>query len=266
MQEKIQDESTPWWTEIPGVSNQEVTNGKNIRKHSFGSITSSLLLVLSFVAIVGWTIWGVDPARPTTGQYQSVEYPASVEAVLSQCGNTFTFDPDSEHYGVFDPDEIIANAGLESTSVEVPDHPMIVPVYGYMTEWDEGKSLLDKNSYTDDDIPARSRILRSMWDGNVVIWHSVGISDEEKARIAMVTRSTPNVVSVEWIGGELPLGRKFAFSTWNVSQSCERWDNEVFEQFLTFVEENPRFAAPTDEPPNAVLDENGMLQKIEPAL
>lgn len=250
----------PWWAS----NSYAALVPDKVSRYTIGSVFSSVAVVLVLVAVIGWTIWGVDPSRPKQSQFEGgMEYPATVEAVLNQCGNTFAFEAAREHYGVFSSKDLQESL-LKGESYEIPTHPMIVPVYGYMSE-EPADEVFEQKMYKHSDAPTRSQLLRAMWDGAVVVWHSPAISNEEEARLSMSIRPYDNIIAVEWAGGELPLGRKYAFSTWGISQSCQNWDEEVFSQFLSFIEEHPQYTKKGQEPPEAILTDEGLLHDIDPA-
>lgn len=248
-------DGTPWWSlrsALPVIPQDKVV------KYGARTIIMSLVLVLSLIGALLWTVFGVDPSRKSPAQFGGVEYPATVEAVLSQCGNVFVFDPPASYYGVFDTPDVMAQLDREA-DVEIPEHPMIVPVYGYMS----GEGTLDQKVYTDANVPPRSQLLRAMYEGYTIVWFSPSLDEAARASLKMDLASYDKVVAVEWNAGELPLDRKYAFSTWNVSQSCLVWDTEVFDQFLTFVKDHPETRPESESPPEAVVVD-GRLPDINP--
>lgn len=249
-----------WWAKN---STQGTYAKKQIRRYDLSTVLTALSILAIVMGGMIWTVIGADPNRARSGQFESLEHPASIGAVLSQCGDIFTFDPPSHHYGVHDSDEMIEKLGGQVPEQDIPVHPMIVPVYGYMTE----EVHLTETMYNFANAPTRSEVLRALYDGKIVLWYSPALTDVEKGTLSTYLNTSPHrdrLVAIEWVDEELPLGRHYAFSTWNVSQSCLRWDSNVLDEFIEFVDEHPEFQPVETDPPNAPLNDEGQLHEIDP--
>lgn len=241
-----------WWSD----DHTGLIPSQNIRQHDAGSIAIAVAFCVLLFSVIGWTIFGslegsgVKPARDN-----SLQHSVDVEAVLNQCGDIYTFSPVPEEYGVIPAD-------TTATVLGIPVHPMRVPVYGYMKE----EGLPEGSIFRSPDIPSRENILRSLWDGTVVVWFVPETTDAQISQILLGIAPYANAVAIEWAprdGGNLPQQRNFAFSTWNVSQSCMQWDEEVFTDFMEFVDNYEGVGDQESEPPLASLDSQGRLRQLD---
>lgn len=252
--------SNEWWAKD---SSYNAYAKKQIRRYDLSTVLTAFSILAIVMGGMVWTVVGADPNRVTTGQFESNEHPTSIGAVLNQCGDIFTFDPPSHHYGVYNSDEVIEQLGEQVPEKELPLHPMIVPVYGYMTE----EARLTETMYSFANAPDRSEVLRALYDGQIVLWYSPALTDAEKGALSTYLNTSPHrdrLVAIEWVDEALPLGRQYAFSTWNVSQSCLRWDSTVLDDFVDFVDTHPEFRPDEDTPPDALLTDEGQLHEIDP--
>jgi hypothetical protein len=115
----------------------------------------------------------------------------------------------------------------------------------------------------DSSVPARGALLRSMWDGLMVVYYGrdADNADVEALRELARTRPDLNFVAVPWTGREhLPLGRRLAFAVWGTSQSCHRLAPQALDDFRTA---HPLTDAPgvrTGQPPQVQVLSAGQRQ------
>lgn len=251
---------SPWWAER---SKKPTYALSKVRRFDFSSLlTFSAIAVLLGTGII-WTLIGHDPSKPREGQFNSIEYPASINGVLAQCGGIFVFDNIfPQHYGVI-PDEVKAAVQARPEDErKYSMHPMVVPVYGFMeavgvdSDEDQFFNVKDKN------YPSREAILRSMYDGLTVIWFDSALPESTLRSINAYVTQAPDIIAVEWNDHRtLPLGRSIAVSTWGASQSCHDFYVEVINEFTEqYPSKTPGMNG--EEPPFARLDEQGELYKI----
>lgn len=185
-------------------------------------------LLVTCTLLVGSALTVEPRSTPKTQEDGSITLPISAKGILSQCGDYFTFNPDETRYGVV-PDE------YEKDYIPVP--PMRVPVYGYMadTAFDaEAATKLPQgeNSYLISDIN------RALWEGHTFIWTAKGLPAEahqyskDYAETWNATHDKKVIVLTWNDEKELPQNRKFAFSSWNISQSCETFSDDTFAEFM----------------------------------
>ena len=191
---------------------------------------ASILAVLVAASSVMVTSAVTAPPRetPTPGQYSSMVIQTDANGILAQCGDYFTFHPDTKHYGV-------VPSSYDKNYVPVP--PMVVPVYGYMESkpMDVQKALTMKQGENPYSI---AEINRALWDGNSFIW----VAKEANADAWNYVKSFANtwnsshdkkVIVLTWDGDKpLPLGRQYAFSSWGISQSCMSFSTDAFQSFM----------------------------------
>lgn len=237
-----------WWSDKQtGLIPQ-----KSIRQHDAGSIAIATTFFIFLFGVILWTIFGSlegSGVKPSTDN--SLQHSVNVDAVLSQCGDIYTFTPEEWQYGIIPSD-------TTATVLGIPNHPMRVPVYGYMKE----EGLPEGRFFRSPSLPSREEALRSMWDGTVVIWFVPEISEEILNQIKLTVSQYDNVVAMEWAprdGGNLPMKRNFGFSGWNVSQSCMQWDENVFNDFMQFVNTYEGVGVQEGTPPLGQLDDEGRL-------
>lgn len=250
----------PWWAQD---SEKPTYARSKVRRFDFSSLVTFSAIVLLIGSGIIWTLIGYDPSKPREGQFNSIEYPASINGVLAQCGGIFLFDNIfPQHYGVI-PEEV--RTEVESRPEEeqqYPMHPMIVPVYGFMDE--EGVDTKADRFFEakDENYPSRETVMRSMYDGVTVIWFDSTTTEGTRRSINAYTNQTPEVIAVEWTEARaLPLGRSIAISTWAASQSCREFYVEVVNEFTDqYPSQAPGFDGQT--PPLARVDKQGALHKI----
>jgi hypothetical protein len=189
--------------------------------------------------------------------YGSFILPASADAILSQCGNTFLFESEGKWTGTIPSDY----------TEETPKHPMVVPVYGYMSEVPFNEAKADSGTSTEN-VYTYPEILRGLWEGNHVIWVSPEYTQEGYDYLKNFASEwnqvhEDKVIIAAWdFDYQLPGGRDIAFSEWNASQTCETFSEATYEDFQTTMNNN---SAPRDRqnPPKAVLTD-GLLPLITP--
>lgn len=247
--------STPWWAANSKLSTYSTNQ---VRTHSAGAIAVTLLLGSIVFFLVFLAFANTNPTAPKKSEWGSVEHPVSVQAVIAQCGNIFTFDAADEHYGTYEA-EAVPDSG-------VPQHPMIVPAYGFMSQ--EGLAE-DKPFYGADEVLETPAVLRSLYAGKTIIWYDPSrVSESYAAEMRVQLSSSEDVIIAPWnYEREIPRDRRFAFSSWRVTMSCMDWNPQVFEEYLTFLHEHPEFAPSDPEnPPAAPLTNSGKLFEIRPNL
>lgn len=264
-----------WWStqdEQSAHSTPGVSPGK--RNPTLSStparvVTAVMCLVTAFVvAASGYvTLFGAGRFDVTVGPYGSVAHIPTTEAVVGGCGYIFMFDPDPTAYGVFDPADITPQA---SGRIRVPRAPMVVPVYGYMSEQPAQPGFYG----VEDDTPGHQQILRAMWDGVTVVWYDTRVGADD---LGVVKRwvDANDAIGVPWTnhtlglpstlkGNDIPDERRFAFSTWGVSQSCLVFSDFIASTFLERAQPHSEAIRRTVEPPSAHVNEEGKLAPIYP--
>lgn len=251
---------SPWWA---ARTTRPTYSPAKVRRFDLSSLlTFATIAVLVGTGII-WTLIGHDPSKPREGQFNSTEYPASINGVLAQCGGIFVFDDIMpQHIGII-PDEVRKKVEARPENEQTyPMHPMIVPVYGYM----EAEPIdLDVDRFfeaKDENYPSREKVLRTIYDGVTVIWFNVTVNENVRTSIESYVNQTPGIIAVEWTDlRPLPAGRAFGISTWGASQSCREFYIEVVKEFVEkYPAQTP--GAQGKEPPMARLTEDGELHKI----
>lgn len=266
-----------WW----GAEDQgkDVPEASVVRpKNNKASILGSLALVLALTGgLVAATFAKPNPYAEHPGSFQSIEYPASVEGVINECGAFFKYTPRAAHYGKF-PEGFFKDAQGNNVTRQTQYHPMIVPAYGYMDNRPSPENDKIPHFFTNEakNIPDKEQVLRMMWDGWTIIWYIPPIADRSNLTveefestltprdvesIKAYAESHEKVIALPWMEQKLlPRKRNVAMSRWASTQSCGVFSPSMIDEFINRDKEisNPRPA----EPPVAQLDEDGEVMKI----
>lgn len=236
--------------------------GKNSIKNTKTKLVLGGVIAAVLASLTVATLNLPSQMTPSQGQYGAVVYPGNLNTTVNGCGDVFRFSTNESLYGVI-PQEAYATA---QTKTIIPTHPMIVPVYGYMSDRGLKKNevkFYERKGYPD--FP-RQQILRTMWDDNTtVIWYDENATAADVFRIKKYTTEHTNVLAVPWTGVDaLPMNRHIAFSTWGISQSCNTFDNSVLNDFQNFKKVHP--VKHTVTPPVKKLNKFGLLSPINPGV
>lgn len=233
----------------------------------FAAITVACILV----AITYVAAFGANTFDSMKGPFGSTSHLPSVAATLLGCGSVYQFDPKPEAYGVFDMQDLKPN--VAGGKVRVPTAPPLVPAYGYMTDTPLSG---DKVVYRvdDKDLPAMTSILRSMYSGTIVLWYLPTAGESGIKNLEEWATTHSNVVVMPWVpqtlgipvtmtGYQMPAGRTYALSAWNVTQSCQGFGTVAANDFVDYVARLRGSNIPSASPPAAKVDKAGHLPSIE---
>lgn len=227
--------------------------------------TTLLAALFAAVSVLLATAITAEPrSTPKSGPNNSIVLPANSKGILSQCGDYYTFSPAMANYGVI-PDS------YDQDFIPVPPK-ITVPAYGYMAasefHADEAATLKQgDNPYNIADVN------RGLWEGHSFIW----LDDELAAETYTYVQDYANkwnqshankVIALTWTGSialttdgkkkALPSDRDFAFSSWNVSQTCMSFSEAAFEEFFKQAEQH-NAGRNSSHLPMAVLGADGSL-------
>ncbi len=220
-----------------------------------------IFVLITLSALIVGTLSLPDRSKPQPGQYQSTEYPATISAAVNGCGNIFLFHPDKKWYGT-----IPASLPQAAPDDNLPVAPVLVPVYGFMSAKDFS---VDKIGVYDKNFAGfpRQDINRALWDGYKIIWYMPDISNVNytilKNFVERANSGKPSIMLLpyKFNGKEIPLKRQYAYSSWDASQSCQKFNSTDFNSFLTFAK---KMVPSRGKPPVAPLAPYGGLYPIEP--
>lgn len=268
-----------WWNQEDGNDeNMPPTDDKKVKvlrpKSNKLPIIGSVALVLALAAgLVTANFTKPNPYEPRNGQFNSVEYPATIPAIINECGAIFNFTPDEKHYGQFPKGFFDGAKPGERKKRQTFLHPMIVPAYGYMSNnlIDVPKPFISPETTN---IPKLEEVLRLMWDGWTVIWYvppGSAIQDNTSfnnmltlstlAEVEEYANSHPKTIALPWTGEKpLPAQRNIAFSQWGTTQSCAIWNADIVDAFKEKAKTLD--VERTEEPPYATLGSDGELNPI----
>jgi len=212
------------------MSNQPINS--NITK--VGIVATIFIVVATLVTA---TLHLPPQTRPTSGQFNSTIYPASLSAIAASCGDIFRFKTTPNLYGVI-PDKIAE----QNKEALIPVAPMIVPVYGYMSKEalpDSAIKFYDEANY---EPISRATLLRTMYDKDTtVIYYTKALDSGNLFAVKQYADNHPNVLAIPWTfdSAGLPLNRDLAWSKWGISQSCIDWNGKALNDFLELAKEKP---------------------------
>lgn len=189
-----------------------------------------VVLVVAFFAALA--PHGRPPTTEVSFDGAKVTYQTPA-ALLAQCGPTYTYEPTS-------PLQTRAVDGI--TQDLTMGVRTIVPILGPMAT----RPAPTKPSfyrYGDKGIPDKRALLRSMWDGTIVVYYDRSATDVDVEVLEQLSqRDDLKLIVVPWTAPQsLPMGRSLAFATFGTSQSCHRLAPKALEDFRAF---NPIAAAP----------------------
>lgn len=244
-----------WWSDSLPES-EVISQKKKFKSHiKYGGAFVIILIMVIFSSIaVVIASTSQDPKMYRIGPERAVMYPAPIADVLHSCGDIFLFYPERKNYGIV-PDSV-----LYSESGIIPTVPTKIPSYGYMSPKPYSP---DKRIYNpgDKNLPSSIQMMRGMWEGYYFAWY-----DPEKASpsqinyLKQLTNKYLKLVVLPWTDDEnLPMGRAFAFATWNVSQSCQSIEEGTVESFLKLTDPKKRNMK---DPPMAPLVRDNRLNVI----
>lgn len=244
----------PWWKNIPAEPATPEATAK-LQRSKKGPFIIFAAFAAVIVCMVAFLSGGPNPAAPHKGDFQSVAYPSSAEAIVTECGETYTFKPSSDFYGYVPNDFFLNEEGTGYTPKRITSHPMIVPSFGFMSE---DVPQITKVFYTPEDgtnIPNREQVIRLIWSGKIIVWYVPDVDGPTKESIKKFVSENKNFIALPWQADrDLPSNRKFAFSAWTITKSCELWNKSVASAFEKFVVAHP-VERDLNNPPKAKYDE-----------
>ena len=127
----------------------------------------------------------------------------------------------------------------------IPSSPLIVPMYGYLTE--RGMHPSQFKFYSEEDVNKElpeQLILRTMWDSGIpVIWYDpnrIGSTDY-KTLEGLGKNNEGRLLILPWLhydSAKLPRDRAIAYSVFGMSQTCKAFSRDVLNQFLDFTDKH----------------------------
>lgn len=242
----------PWWT---SDSKKEIST--DLKPRDPRSVGVAMLVVLLVGSLAFWGMTAISPDKTRPGVYGSTEHMTSISAVLNGCGNIYVFPVQEEFVGTYDPAEITPNSAGERPQ---PLLPTVVQPYGFMYN----AGLPDDTPYyspKDSKGVALGAVLRSMYDGKIIIWYKDGLIQEDTDVIRNFAWAHKDRVIAVATDMVLPQDRSVAFATWGVTMSCSLWEDSVVQEFIDFVDEHYDEIIPSVEPPRAKI-KNGKFPSI----
>lgn len=262
------NDKQPWLSSIPVSDNVKATvNDKTTLKRSthgplaiFAAFTAVIIGMIAFVVV------GPNPMSAYASEFGSTSYPSSAEGIISECGDTFTFNPEPMYYGYVPNDFYLSKDGLSIVPRNIPQPPMSVPAFGYMSEKSPSFS---KNFYRDNnldrsEIPNAEQAKRMLWDGKFIVWYKADIDPATQNSIQTFVNENPNTYAFPWLDStkNIPLERNIAFSGWNTTRSCKLWNTNIATEFVKFASERNALENRSVTPPRAQILNNGELSLI----
>ena len=202
-------------------------------------LTTIITIILTGLFTV--IIVAPDPSTPTPGQYGLMEHKRNSVSAVASCGGIFLQNPVNPfYYGVI-PER------YEETNLDIiPTTPFQIPTYGFMVKEPTSPDLIRMYDRNEPDAYFSFPVVnRMLWDGYKIIWYApFFISDEELQFLKNYeaeynkTEKTLAVIPFHMRNRTIPYNKNYAFSSWGATQSCERFNEDTFNQFVKFADEN----------------------------
>lgn len=243
-----------------------VNDKTTLKRSKHGPLTIFAAFTVVILGMITFIVVGPNPMSAYASEFGSTSYPSSAEGIVSECGDTFTFNPDQMYYGYVPNDFYLSKDGKSIVPRNIPQPPISVPAFGYMSE---KSPFLSKNFYRDtnldrSEIPNAEQAKRMLWDGKFIIWYKSDVAPTVLTGIQNFVNTNPNVYAFPWLDStkNIPLDRNIAFSGWNTSRSCKIWNENIAQEFVAFAQERNILDDRSANPPKARILDNGELSLI----
>lgn len=229
----MHSEST-WWAKPQDKKyNEKMSRFSLAKRLIFSIFLMGTLVLLTFITSVSWQ---TSDNRAMAGPYNARSYLPSTESILQGCGQINVFTNTR-----FTPQRITPEA--VTNILIVPQAPMGVPAFGHIST-----EPLDpeKRFYAVTDDLSQIDILKvvaSLYEGDNIIWYDADLNDEALPALRNIAKSDPNVFVLPWTTEtrslrsliNIPMDRKYAYSTWGASQTCSSFSKTSFEEFISMA-------------------------------
>lgn len=225
----------PWWAQ---ASTQPHLTRRNIRYRTWQGVLTKVALVMLVVSGTWWVLDSseVRDVEPVAGN--GLAYRQTNNALIGGCGPIYTFSDAESRSGIVS--EYTTNGAANRQNYDT-----IVPMYGPF--WDA--PLTQKKTFwarTDKNLPLPENLLANQWQGDLVVYYSASATADEVETLRQVATGYYDTDEqmqnlrlrvVPWVEerGRLPEGRKFAFVTWNHSQTCHQFIAPALGDFREFA-------------------------------
>lgn len=227
------ESNSPWWGK--GATKKSITHNWTLGSTSvvvvvFGIITAGLGAV-----IVGFQ-------APTVKDWEwGQEYRASVSALASGCGATYTISNKAyldKQVGT------VPEADKKGNPIAL-NYVSTVPFAGTMYE--QGVDTTEQTTWNpgEPSVPRVEKVLRNLYDGWIVAYYSQDATANQKDSLIFLAQNEPELkmMVVPWPKdrAKIPQNRNVAYATWGATQQCT---NVLASQIRDFREAFPASGAP----------------------
>lgn len=195
-----------------------------------------VLILLILLGGMGWALVGFTDPAVYPADNGGFAHRQSTDALIASCGPEYTF-PD-----VLKESGIVPEYGRNGVPRRV-SYQTIVPIFGgfWATPAASDQTYWSRN---EPGIPQPENLLLNMWRGAMVVYYDQDAKAADlKGLQRLVADRSLDILVVPWDPSRqpLPMGRTYAFATWDWSQTC----HELSISALTdFRHEHPVSAAP----------------------
>lgn len=226
--EQSRTSGAPWWAPATTQTLLRPTQVyKRTRRGIVGMVTFALLTVTG-----GWWVL-------TSTEVEYIEYgPAgeagvrqSLNALVGGCGRMFTFPDADERSGTvpkYNPVGVLNRQYNDATIIPMFGRFWNDPIDPNQTFWDRDEPR----------VPLPEQLLLAQWQGKMVVYYQPYIPQRDLDTLQRLLQNEPelNMVVVPWSPeyGPMPMGRSFAWATWNRSQTCHKFAVPALRDFRRF--------------------------------
>lgn len=224
---------TPWWAIASTAPRLTPAQVPTITLRGLATLAA---LASTLAAAVWWLLIATAPEQVSRVEGGLLGHQQSNDALIGGCGPLYSFPDATADSGIV-PDKTAA--GLSNRL----GYRTTVPMRGQF--WDKP---IDRHAWmpADENKPVAEMALRNQWDGDMVVYYTHAIPEDDITTLTTLARKRPDLrlFVLPWeqrLRGPLPQGRELAFVTWNTSQTCHTLSVPALLDF--------REAAPATEAP-----------------
>ena len=226
----------PWWA---ATSTAARVHPHQVKRRRAGS---RLLAAAGFVlaGTIAWTALGATEVDDiTTVAAGAFAHKQTNQALIGGCGPVYRFTDTDDKSGQ------VPSTDSETSLPNYQRYETIVPVFGGY--WDPIEGTQRFWDRTDTDLPRPETLLANQRQGDIVVYYSSAATDGEVESLKRVANNPAegggddlNLRVAPWPEerGRMPEGRKIAFATWNMTQTCQQFVPSALGDFHRFTQDH----------------------------
>lgn len=217
----------PWWA---ANTRQPLLHPHQVRTRTLRGTLGILAFITATILGGWWVLTSTEVKYIEVGPRGEHGIRQTTNALVGGCGRMYTFPGATAKSGTVPTHN---SSGIPNRQ----DYPTIVPMFGRF--WND-PAPADQTFWSRDeaDIPEPENLLRNQWDGQMVVYYTTDVTEDDLDRLTNLLLTEPelDMLVVPWPNerGPLPAHRNFAFVTWNHSQTCHRLELSALHDFRRF--------------------------------